>query len=207
MHVLTAGHLLLPRQAATLVKAPTPEVTAVACAPQNAARVVAVTILARSTGARMAPRVAKEAQRCDRDKSYRPPSRRYDPGWQGNDCTPRKHCCRGKGGLNGPGHRDFGDLEVVACMGVQSIVGHQATPTISRNVPIIRIAHDGQIVAKRDAGTAVLLVSAELDEVMELSDRIGVMFRGRLVAILDAEHAEKEQVGLIMATGQAEASA
>ena len=53
----------------------------------------------------------------------------------------------------------------------------------------------------------MLLVSAELDEVLELSDRIGVMYRGRLVAILDAEHAEKEQVGLIMATGQAEASA
>ncbi len=79
-------------------------------------------------------------------------------------------------------------------------------PTRGIDVGSIEFIHN-QIVAKRDAGTAVLLVSAELDEIMELSDRIGVMYRGRLVAILDAEHAEKEQVGLIMATGQAEASA
>ena len=79
-------------------------------------------------------------------------------------------------------------------------------PTRGIDVGSIEFIHN-QIVAKRDAGTAVLLVSAELDEVLELSDRIGVMYRGRLVAVLDAEHAEKEQVGLIMATGQAEASA
>jgi simple sugar transport system ATP-binding protein len=79
-------------------------------------------------------------------------------------------------------------------------------PTRGIDVGSIEFIHN-QIVAKRDAGTAVLLVSAELDEIMELSDRIGVMYRGRLVAVLDADHAEKEQVGLIMATGQAEASA
>ena len=53
------------------------------------------------------------------------------------------------------------------------------------------------------AGAAVLHVSAELDEIMELSDRIAVMYRGRLVATLDAAGAEKERVGLIMATGKA----
>ena len=58
-------------------------------------------------------------------------------------------------------------------------------PTRGIDVGSIEFIHK-QIVAKRDAGTAVLLVSAELDEVMELSDRIGVMYRGRLVAILDA---------------------
>ena len=79
-------------------------------------------------------------------------------------------------------------------------------PTRGIDVGSIEFIHN-QIVAKRDAGTAVLLVSAELDEVLELSDRIGVMYRGRLVAVLDAEHAGKEQVGLIMATGQAEAPA
>ena len=56
-------------------------------------------------------------------------------------------------------------------------------------------------------GTAVLLVSAELDEVLELSDRIGIIYRGKLVAIIDAEGAEKDRVGLIMATGQAEVPA
>ena len=79
-------------------------------------------------------------------------------------------------------------------------------PTRGIDVGSIEFIHK-QIVAKRDAGTAVLLVSAELDEIMELSDRIGVMYRGRLVAILDAETAEKDRVGLIMATGNAEVPA
>jgi len=79
-------------------------------------------------------------------------------------------------------------------------------PTRGIDVGSIEFIHK-QIVAKRDAGTAVLLVSAELDEVLELSDRIGVMYRGKLVAILDGAEAEKEKVGLIMATGQAEVSA
>jgi ABC-type uncharacterized transport system ATPase subunit len=75
-------------------------------------------------------------------------------------------------------------------------------PTRGLDVGSIEFIHK-QIVAKRDAGAAVLLVSAELDEIMELSDRIAVMYRGRLVATLDAAGAEKERVGLIMATGQA----
>ena len=58
-----------------------------------------------------------------------------------------------------------------------------------------------QTIAKRDAGVAVLLVSAELDEVLELADRIGVMYRGELVAIVDGRTAEREEVGLLMATG------
>ena len=41
---------------------------------------------------------------------------------------------------------------------------------------------------------------------LELSDRIGVMFRGKLVAIIDGAEAEKERVGLIMATGKTDAS-
>jgi ABC-type uncharacterized transport system ATPase subunit len=48
-------------------------------------------------------------------------------------------------------------------------------------------------------------VSAELDEVLELSDRIGVIYRGRLVAVLDGRTADREQVGLLMATGGREA--
>jgi simple sugar transport system ATP-binding protein len=44
-------------------------------------------------------------------------------------------------------------------------------------------------------------MSAELDEVLELSDRIGVMFRGRIVAVLDGRSADREEVGLLMATG------
>jgi len=73
-------------------------------------------------------------------------------------------------------------------------------PTRGLDVGSIEFIHR-QAIRKRDSGTAVLLVSAELDEVLELSDRIGVMFRGRLVAIIDGPTADKEHVGLLMATG------
>ena len=58
-------------------------------------------------------------------------------------------------------------------------------PTRGLDVGSIEFIHR-QTVAKRDAGTAILLVSAELDEVLELSDRIAVMYRGRIVAVMDA---------------------
>ena len=73
-------------------------------------------------------------------------------------------------------------------------------PTRGLDVGSIEFIHN-QMIAKRDAGTAVLLVSAELDEVMEISDRIAVMYRGRIVAELDGRTADKAQVGLLMATG------
>jgi simple sugar transport system ATP-binding protein len=57
------------------------------------------------------------------------------------------------------------------------------------------------IIEKRNAGAAVLLVSAELDEVLEMSDRIVVMYRGRLVGEMDGRTADKQEVGLLMATG------
>ena len=75
-------------------------------------------------------------------------------------------------------------------------------PTRGLDVGSIEFVHR-QIISKRDGGTAVLLVSAELDEVLELSDRIAVMFRGRIVALVDAATAEKEKIGLLMATGSA----
>jgi general nucleoside transport system ATP-binding protein len=79
-------------------------------------------------------------------------------------------------------------------------------PTRGLDVGSIEFIHR-QIIAKRDAGTAVLLVSAELDEVMEMSDRIAVMYRGRLVAELDGRTADKSEVGLLMATGGREGGA
>jgi ABC-type uncharacterized transport system ATPase subunit len=51
----------------------------------------------------------------------------------------------------------------------------------------------------RDQGVAVLLVSAELDEIMALSDRIAVMYRGQIVATIDAAIATREKLGLLMA--------
>jgi len=73
-------------------------------------------------------------------------------------------------------------------------------PTRGLDVGSVEFIHR-QTIRKRDAGTAVLLVSAELDEILELSDRIGVLYRGEMVAILDGGTADREQVGLLMATG------
>ncbi len=73
-------------------------------------------------------------------------------------------------------------------------------PTRGLDVGSIEFIHK-QVIAKRDAGTAVLLVSAELDEVLEISDRIAVMYGGRIVAVLDGPTADKNDVGLLMATG------
>ena len=73
-------------------------------------------------------------------------------------------------------------------------------PTRGLDVGSIEFIHR-QTVGKRDAGTAILLVSAELDEVLELSDRVAVMFAGRIVAIRDGRTADKNEIGLLMATG------
>jgi simple sugar transport system ATP-binding protein len=78
-------------------------------------------------------------------------------------------------------------------------------PTRGLDVGSIEFIHR-QAIDKRDAGVAVLLVSAELDEVLELSDRVGVMYRGHLVTILDARTTNREEVGLLMATGGRDAA-
>ena len=71
-------------------------------------------------------------------------------------------------------------------------------PTRGLDVGSIEYIH-ARLIEKRDAGTAVLLVSSELDEVMQLADRIAVMYRGEIVDVLDAKDATKDLVGLIMA--------
>ncbi len=73
-------------------------------------------------------------------------------------------------------------------------------PTRGLDVGSIEFIHR-QAIRRRDSGVAIVLVSAELDEVLELSDRIGVMFRGRIVAVLDGRTADREEIGLLMATG------
>ncbi len=71
-------------------------------------------------------------------------------------------------------------------------------PTRGLDVGSIEYIHK-RIVQKRDEGAAVLLISPELDEILALSDRIAVMFRGRVVAVVNAENATKEYLGLLMA--------
>ena len=73
-----------------------------------------------------------------------------------------------------------------------------AQPTRGIDVGSIEFIHR-QLVDQRDAGMAVLLVSSELDEVLSLSDRVAVMYRGKIVAVLSSEEADRERVGLLMA--------
>jgi simple sugar transport system ATP-binding protein len=73
-----------------------------------------------------------------------------------------------------------------------------AQPTRGLDVGSIEFIHK-QIIKMRDAGTAVLLVSAELDEILSLSDRVAVMYAGRIIGILPIEQADRNKVGLLMA--------
>lgn len=73
-----------------------------------------------------------------------------------------------------------------------------AQPTRGVDVGSIEFIHS-RIVAARDRGAAVLLVSAELDEVLGLSDRIAVMYDGRIVETMSADVADRARIGLLMA--------
>jgi simple sugar transport system ATP-binding protein len=70
-------------------------------------------------------------------------------------------------------------------------------PTRGVDVGAIEFLHS-RLVAERDRGTAVLIVSTELDEVVALADRIAVMYRGRIVGIVPAD-TSREVLGLMMA--------
>ena len=73
-------------------------------------------------------------------------------------------------------------------------------PTRGLDVGSIEFIHK-QIVAQRDEGVAVLLVSAELDEILALSDTIGVTYKGKLVAVMPRAEATREKLGLLMTGG------
>jgi simple sugar transport system ATP-binding protein len=73
-------------------------------------------------------------------------------------------------------------------------------PTRGVDIGAVEFVHQ-QIAQYRDGGGAVLLVSAELSEILSLAQRILVMFEGRVVAELDAATATESQLGLLMAGG------
>ena len=75
-----------------------------------------------------------------------------------------------------------------------------AQPTRGLDVGSIEFIHR-RIIEMRDQGAAVLLVSAELDEILNLSDRIGVIYRGALVGTFDRADATRDELGLLMASG------
>ena len=63
-----------------------------------------------------------------------------------------------------------------------------------------------QLIKQKQQGKSVILISADLDELLSLSDRIAVMFAGKIVGILDREEADVFKIGLLMGgvTGQEE---
>ncbi|MBX2835625.1 MAG: ABC transporter ATP-binding protein [Gammaproteobacteria bacterium] len=78
-------------------------------------------------------------------------------------------------------------------------------PTRGVDIGAIELIHQ-KLVDMRDAGCAVLLVSVELDEIMALSDRVLVMFEGRIVGEMSGKHADKTQLGLMMANAHGAAA-
>ncbi len=73
-------------------------------------------------------------------------------------------------------------------------------PTRGLDVGATSAVHS-RLLAERDRGAGILYISTELEEVMAMSDRIAVIYRGEFVAILDAQTATLEEIGLLMAEG------
>ena len=86
-------------------------------------------------------------------------------------------------------------------LGTEPRVLVASQPTRGVDVGSIEFIHR-QIVEQRDKGLAVLLVSSELDEILSLSDRVAVIYRGQVVALLDAAEADRDRIGLLMAGGK-----
>ncbi len=75
-----------------------------------------------------------------------------------------------------------------------------AQPTRGIDVGSIEFIHQ-RLIQARNASKAVLLISADLEEILSISDRIAVMYEGQIVGILDSEEASEKQLGLMMTGG------
>jgi len=73
-----------------------------------------------------------------------------------------------------------------------------AQPTRGVDIGSTEYIHQ-RLVEQREKGTATLLISEDLDEVRNLSDRIAVMYEGRIMGIVERDKASVEQLGLMMA--------
>ena len=84
---------------------------------------------------------------------------------------------------------------------VKLLIANQ--PTRGLDVGSIEYIHS-QIVMERDRGAAVVVISAELDEIRSLADRIAVMYHGEIVAIVEPDEVSKSDLGLLMAGSKVE---
>ena len=73
-----------------------------------------------------------------------------------------------------------------------------AQPTRGVDIGATEYIHQ-RLLQQRDNGTAILLISEDLDEIRTLSDRIAVMYEGRIIGIVERNQATVEQIGLMMA--------
>ncbi|WP_379967389.1 ABC transporter ATP-binding protein [Ectobacillus sp. sgz5001026] len=78
-----------------------------------------------------------------------------------------------------------------------------AQPTRGLDVGAIEFIHK-KLVEQRDNGKAVLLISLELDEILNVSDRIAVIYEGKIVGIVNAKETNEQELGLLMAGGKQE---
>ncbi len=74
-------------------------------------------------------------------------------------------------------------------------------PTRGLDVGAIEYIHQ-RLLEQRDQGKAVFMISLELDEILDLSDRIAVIYNGELVDIVDADKTDENEIGLMMAGGK-----
>jgi ABC-type uncharacterized transport system ATPase subunit len=73
-----------------------------------------------------------------------------------------------------------------------------AQPTRGVDIGATEYVH-ALLLEQRQQGTAILLISEDLDEILALSDRIAVIYEGRIMGVVDGEEATPEQLGLLMA--------
>jgi simple sugar transport system ATP-binding protein len=73
-----------------------------------------------------------------------------------------------------------------------------AQPTRGVDIGATEYIHQ-RLLQQREEGTAILLISEDLDEIIELSDRIAVLYEGRIMGIVERDQATQEQIGLMMA--------
>ncbi|HLS60215.1 MAG TPA: ABC transporter ATP-binding protein [Virgibacillus sp.] len=78
-----------------------------------------------------------------------------------------------------------------------------AQPTRGLDVGAVEFVHQ-RLIKERDKGKAILLISFELDEILNLSDKIGVMFDGKIVAQVNPEETNEQELGLLMAGSESQ---
>ena len=88
-------------------------------------------------------------------------------------------------------------IVIARALARQNFVLLAAQPTRGVDVGAIELIH-ARLRAARDSGTGILLVSAELSEILALSDRVAVMYGGKIVAIVPRAEASEEMLGPLM---------